>query len=113
MGLPSLWAGLRGQIDLGSDAFIAAMQSRLGEHDRLEEIPRGQLRPLAKPLARCAVHRDRPTAVALAYLSGDHTMKAIAECFGVHYSTVSRAVSAHEAGACRDDPRVAAGVGAR
>jgi DNA-directed RNA polymerase specialized sigma54-like protein len=34
-------------------------------------------------------------------------MTAIAECFGVHYSTVSRAVSAHEAGARRGDPRVA------
>jgi DNA-directed RNA polymerase specialized sigma54-like protein len=34
-------------------------------------------------------------------------MTAIAECFGVHYSTVSRAVSAHEAGARRGDPRAA------
>jgi len=30
--------------------------------------------------------------MALAHLSGDHTMKAIAEHFGVHYVTVSRAV---------------------
>jgi transposase len=38
-------------------------------------------------------------------------MKAIAECFGVHCSTVRRAVSAHEAGAGRGDPPVA-GAGA-
>jgi predicted DNA binding protein len=30
--------------------------------------------------------------MAAAYVSGAYTMKAIAEYFGVHYSTVSRAV---------------------
>jgi transposase-like protein len=35
--------------------------------------------------------------MALAYLSGDYTMKAIADHFGVHYTTVSRAVKEHEA----------------
>lgn len=99
VGLPSLWEGLRGQIYLGSEAFIAAMQKRLAARERLDEIPRAQRRPLAKPLAQYAKQHDRPTAMALAYLSGDHTMKAIAEHFGVHYSTVSRAVSTHEAGA--------------
>lgn len=31
-----------------------------------------------------------------AYRSGDYTMKEIAQQFGVHYSTVSRAVKALE-----------------
>ena len=35
-------------------------------------------------------------ALPLAYLSGDHTMKAVADAFGVHYATVSRAVKAYE-----------------
>ena len=35
--------------------------------------------------------------VALAYLSGQHTMSAIAEHFGVHFTTVSRLVKAYEA----------------
>ncbi len=30
--------------------------------------------------------------MALAYGTGDYTMKEIGEAFGVHYSTVSRAV---------------------
>jgi len=34
--------------------------------------------------------------VALAYRSGDYSMKEIAEEFGVHYSTVSRAVKWYE-----------------
>ena len=97
VGLPSLWEGLRGQIYLGSDAFVEAMQKRLVGRERLDEIPRAQRRPFAKPLAHYAKQHDRQRAMALAYLSGDHTMKAIAEYFGVHYSTVSRAVSACEA----------------
>jgi len=31
-------------------------------------------------------------AMAAAYATGDYTMQEIATCFGVHYSTVSRAV---------------------
>ena len=34
--------------------------------------------------------------MARAYLSGQHTMAAIARHFGVHYSAVSRMVRAHE-----------------
>ena len=35
-------------------------------------------------------------AVALAYLSGQHTMAAIATHFDMHYTTVSRLVKAYE-----------------
>ena len=35
-------------------------------------------------------------ALPLAYLSGDHAMKAVVDAFGVHYATVSRAVKAYE-----------------
>jgi transposase-like protein len=35
--------------------------------------------------------------MALAYLTGDYAMKTIANEFGVHYTTVSRAVREHEA----------------
>jgi DNA-directed RNA polymerase specialized sigma54-like protein len=31
--------------------------------------------------------------MAAAYATGDYTMQAIADAFGVHYATVSRAVS--------------------
>lgn len=34
--------------------------------------------------------------MALAYLSGDSSMKAIADEFGVHYATVSRAVKEYD-----------------
>jgi transposase-like protein len=53
---------------------------------------------LAKPLAhyRTEYAGDPRTGMALAYLTGDYAMKAIAREFGVHYATVSRAVKAYE-----------------
>jgi putative transposase len=38
----------------------------------------------------------RNEAMARAYMSGQHKMAAIAEHFGVHYSTVSRMVASYE-----------------
>jgi putative transposase len=38
----------------------------------------------------------RNDAIALAYLSGQHTMAAIAQHFGVHYTTVSGLVKVFE-----------------
>lgn len=98
VGLPSVWDNLQGQIYLGSEAFIARMQSSLSTAQPLDEIPRMQRRPLARPLMqyRSEYADDPPTGMALAYLTGDYAMKAIADAFGVHYTTVSRAVKAYE-----------------
>ncbi len=94
IGLPSLWDDLRGQIYLGSDAFVARLQRRAAKRGRSREIPRAQRRPLAKALAQYAAKAaDRDAAMAAAYASGDFTQQAIADHFGVHYSTVSRAVN--------------------
>jgi transposase len=46
--------------------------------------------------------------MAAAYLSGDHTMKAIADHFDVHYTTVSRAVKAYEVLGAKQDGKSAA-----
>lgn len=60
---------------------------------RLREVPRAQRRALAKPLSAFADQSaTRREAMAQAFLSGAYTMQEIAEHFGVHYSTVSRAV---------------------
>jgi transposase len=65
--------------------------------DQLGEVPRAQRRAFSKPLAEYARdHRDPRSAMAAAYLSGHYSMKAIAEFFGVHYTTVSRAVGWQE-----------------
>jgi predicted DNA-binding protein YlxM (UPF0122 family) len=39
---------------------------------------------------------DAKKGMAAAYASGDYTMQEIADCFDVHYATVSRAVKHNE-----------------
>jgi putative transposase len=97
LGLSTIWEGLQGQIYLGSDAFIQRMKDTLTDDNTLHEIPRAQHRQ-ARPLAEYLADRDkdRKTAMALAYLETGHSMKAIAEVFKVHYTTVSRAIGKYE-----------------
>ena len=93
---PRVWDHLRGQVFLGSDAFVEAMQHELegaGKHT-VGEIPRLQRRALAKSLDYYREAFDDPkSGMAAAYATGDYTLQAIADAFGVHYATVSRAVS--------------------
>jgi len=98
-GLPSLWSALRNQIYLGSEDFVARMHKKVEAGRDLSEIPRAQRRPVAKPLEYyTSRYRDPRVGMVAAYRSGDYSMKAIAHRFGVHYSTVSRAVMARENG---------------
>jgi putative transposase len=94
--LPSVWTQLQGQIFLGSEAFVKKMQTQIEKKPALDEIPRAQRRVLAQPLADFERRYDRNEAIARAYLSGQHTMAAIAGHFGVHYTTVSRLVREYE-----------------
>jgi putative transposase len=95
-GLPSVWSALQGQIYLGSDAFMAQMQAAALKKPNLTEIPRAQRRAKARELADFADSYARDDAIAMAYLSGHHTMASVAEYFGVHYTTVSRLVKVFE-----------------
>ena len=94
-GMPSVWERLRGQVYLGSDAFLQRIQA-LSDKTSLAEIPRTQRRPLAQPLTyyRESI-ADPKAAMAAAYATGDYTMRQIADAFGVHYATVSRALKRH------------------
>jgi putative transposase len=94
--LPSVWTPLRGQIYLGSEAFVKKMQAQIEKRPSLDEIPRAQRRMLTQSLAEFEQRYERNEAMARAYMSGQHTMAAIAEHFGVHYSTVSRMVAIYE-----------------
>jgi REP-associated tyrosine transposase len=91
-----IWDNLKGQVFLGSESFVESMQRELqaaAKHTD-KEIPRLQRRALAKSLE---YYRDEfddaKSAMAAAYATGDYTLQAIADAFGVHYSTVSRTVS--------------------
>lgn len=97
-GLPSVWEQLSGQVYLGSERFLKRMQRR-AESAAIGEIPRAQRRPAAKPLEYYqSRHRDPKAAMCAAYAAGDYTLQAIADHFGVHYATVSRAVNRGEDG---------------
>ncbi|MBM3341006.1 MAG: transposase [Betaproteobacteria bacterium] len=95
--LPSVWSALQGQIYLGSDKFVKKMQALVDKKPTVAEIPLKQRRALKRALADFERAHERDEAIALAYLSGHHTMAAVADHFGVHYTTVSRLVRAHEA----------------
>jgi broad specificity phosphatase PhoE len=88
---------LQGQVYLGSEAFVAKMQKLVEKKPSLTEIPRAQRRALARSLAEYADAHPRNEAIALAYLSEQHTMAAIAQHFDLHYTTVSRLVKTYEA----------------
>ena len=89
---PTIWTQLRGQIYLGDEAFIKKLHQRHRPDDRLKEIPRAQRRAPAKPLAHYVRLPDTEQGMRSAYASGAYTLAQIAAHFGVHYSTVSRAV---------------------
>jgi len=94
--LPSVWTQLQGQIYLGSERFVHKMQVQVEKRPALEEMPRAQRLAITQPLAFFKKTYERNEAMARAYLSGQHTMVEIARYFGVHYATVSRAVSSYE-----------------
>jgi putative transposase len=57
------------------------------------EIPRLQRHALARSLDYYKNEfEDEKSGMAAAYATRDYTLQAIADAFGVHYSTVSRAV---------------------
>ncbi len=93
----SIWGALRGQIYLGGDSFVQAIDK---QDDGLREIPRVQ-RFAARPELRAILTgqaRQDPAAIALAYREHGYTMKQIAQHLGVHYSTVSRRIRSYESG---------------
>lgn len=92
----SVWQNLKGQVFLGSDAFVEAMQHRLAQDAKHSdrEIPRIQRRALAKSLTYYQTQFDDPKqGMVAAYATGDYTLQAVADAFGVHYSTVSRTIN--------------------
>jgi REP element-mobilizing transposase RayT len=88
-----IWAGLRQQIYLGDEQFVARMQKNARIGGNKLTIPRAQRRPPAPPLpAIAARYEDRDEAVVAAYASGAYSYRQLAEFFGLHLSTIGRIV---------------------
>ena len=95
-GLPSPMLDLRHQLLLGDDAFVELHKVAVSGAP-LREVSKAQRRAVAMTLPQYQLrHTDRDEAMAHAYLSGAYTMAMIAEHFGVHSMTVSRAVRKQE-----------------
>jgi putative transposase len=90
---PRFWEQLRHQIYLGDEQFIEQVQQHLSPEQSLAEIPRLQHRQVGKSLAHYAKQYPAREAMRRAHENEGYTFKAIADYFGVHYSTVSRAVT--------------------
>ena len=96
-GQPSPWKQLKNQIYLGDDAFVDEMQCKMAEDVNLEEVPSIQKRQVAKPLSSYeSASQQRNEAIYLAYRSGGYSMRAIADYFGLHYSSVSKIIKSFD-----------------
>ena len=79
------WEELKGQIYLGSKAFV---EKHTPGNQKLKEIPRAQLKAAKPSLERIFVKSGKK-AIAVAYQHG-YRLNEIAAHLGVHYATVSR-----------------------
>ena len=95
------------QIYLGPRDFISSMQAEIRAGDDLSEIPKDQKRLIKQDLPFFArEYPERNEAMARAYLSGFFTQDQVAEYFGVHYSTVSRAIRKYRKEAAEEERRL-------
>lgn len=93
MQQPPIWDGLRHQIFLGNSEFIEHFAKQAHPSINSREVPKKQRQSLVKPLSYFAqTYPTRREAIAHAFLTGVYSMQEIADFFGIHYSTVSRAV---------------------
>ena len=100
----SPWHSLVGRIFLGSEQFSGEWTSRLAESQSLQEIPKAErlaARPDLPSLmgAGCCSREEKDAKIYQAYRVYGYTQKQIADFLGVHYATVSRAITRLEQGA--------------
>ena len=79
------WDDLKGQIYLGSEAFV---EKHASDKKDIKEIPRAQLRA-AKPSLEKIFRGRGEKAIGEAYEQG-YRLNEIAVYLGIHYATVSR-----------------------
>jgi len=92
-----VWESLNQQVYLGNDDFVEGIKLELSDVRKSSEVPRVQWQTSGKNLAEYeSLYDDRGEAMAHAYLEGNYRMNEIADYFGVHYATVSRAIKKWE-----------------
>ena len=95
----SPWRKLSGQVFLGSENFVARMRELLGDKQEIKEIPRAQRYPGRPTLDHLFAdigtqnRHQRNKQVVEAHITHGYALKEIADCLGIHYTTVSKIVS--------------------
>jgi len=90
------------QIYLGSDQFIESAQICTNSRTCLFEVTRKSVLPPKRPIEVLVNGcKDRNSAMQKIYRSGHYTLYEIAQTFGVHYSTVSRAINNRNRAKCK------------
>jgi hypothetical protein len=93
------WEKLVSQVFLGSENFVARMREFLGDKQEIKEIPHVQRYPGRPALDRlfadigAANRPQRNKLVVEAHITHGYTLKEIADCLDIHYTTVSKIVS--------------------
>ncbi len=84
--------GVRGQILLGSDAFVNKWKKQLASGKVMDKARQRKAKKV-KPLSDFGKRfKNIKVAMVKAYETGNYTLDQIGTHFGVHYSTVSRTV---------------------
>lgn len=93
----------RKQIYLGDDEFIELVQEKTKKGSQSKDIPKYQLtKPVSSVINGLAQSgHSRDEAIARAYLTGDYTLREVADAVSVHYSVVSKIVSEYEKSSSR------------
>jgi len=94
------WENLKGQIILGSEAFIERAREFIMGKEHVTEIPRLQRtagRPqlgVLFPAGEQITKNKRNSGIVEAHVKHGYTLKEIAEHLAIHYTTVSKVVKA-------------------
>ena len=93
IGGDSVWTGLRQQIYLGDEAFVARSQAMARVAGDELSIPQIQRRPPAPSLEVIRrQHDERDAAIVAAYATGAYSFRELGEYFGLHLATIGRIV---------------------
>jgi hypothetical protein len=99
IGVPGPWEQVKGQVLLGSEAFVERLTPLLQECSTTEIPKRQRLvhRPSLKALLAGSDSKTaRNIAMVQAYLKHGYTLSEIGQAVGLHYATVSRLIKAME-----------------
>ena len=96
IGKETPWKDLKGGVILGKDSFVQKIKVYLQERKKMREIPRIErfaIRPkLSEMFSQIKNKKERNEKIYAAHIEYGYTLKQIADCLGIHYSTVSKAI---------------------